>query len=61
MRGGDPPSYLRSLMIFESHALRMVGQSPLLAVRLDEPEITLDDAAEALTRALVVAGAMKEG
>lgn len=55
---GDPQASLRSLLIFESRSLRVVGQSPLLAVRLDEPGITLDEAADALAHALTVAGAM---
>ena len=55
LKAHEEDAYLRTLAIYEDKA-QWKASDPLVAVRLDCPIITLDQAAEAITKALTAAG-----
>jgi len=56
MLAGDDDAYLRAIAIYESREGWRELRDPLVAVRLDEPSLSLDEAAEYLQAALHAGG-----
>lgn len=56
LQKGDDPAYLRTLAIYEDRQSWRTHMPPLVSVRLDEPVISLNAAAEALGQTLHAAG-----
>jgi hypothetical protein len=54
--GLDEPACLCAIAIYESRMSWRSLRDPIVAVRLDEPPLTLDEAAEALSIALHAGG-----
>lgn len=52
----DPTAHLRAIVIYESREAWHELQAPLVTARLDDPPITLDEAAEAITLVLQAGG-----
>lgn len=56
IRATDEDAYMRTLAIYENKAQWRTMEDPIVSIRLDEPSITLDEAATSIATALHVTG-----